>query len=60
MAPNDKAVAPMAAATYDGKKMRNTHGVRDPSCPYKSGFSGTDNDIGAWNAATIRANFENV
>ena len=23
-------------------------------------FSGTDHDIGAWNAATIRASFENV
>lgn len=60
MAPNDKAVAPMATATYNRKRMRKTHGVREPSSPCQFDLSNTKNDHAAGNAATIRANFENA
>ena len=60
MAPNDKAVAPMATAAYNRKRMRKTHGVREASSPCQFDLSGTNNDNGVGNAATIRANFENA
>ena len=60
MAPNDKAVAPMATAAYNRKGMRKTHGVREASSPCQCDLSGTKGDNGAGNAATIRANFENA